>query len=74
MAQRLIYIPGIDKWVTIKAYINAVRTAKANPDTEFKQGLTCWWPCKGSEIVSQYFEGVQKRISEAIPYTQRGNS
>jgi hypothetical protein len=69
----MIYIPSIERWVTIRAYINAVNAARANPETEFKTGLTCWWPCKGKEIVEQFWQGVQARINENKPYITRGN-
>ncbi len=70
---RMIYVSGIERWVTIRAYIKAVRDAKANPDTTFKTGLTCWWACTGKEIVEQYWEGVQDRINENKSYITRGS-
>ena len=39
---RCIYIPGVERWVSLGAYMRAVKTAKANPDEQFKQGITCW--------------------------------
>ena len=70
---RTIYLPAIEKHVTMAAYIRAVKTALANPEREFKHGLTCWWPCKGSEISKQFLGGVHDRISQGIPYSQRGS-
>lgn len=69
---RTIYVPGIEKHVLLKSYLKAVRLARENPDTVFKTGLTCWWPCTGREIVNQFWDGVQDRINQAIPYSQRG--
>ena len=69
---RTIYCPGVDRHVPLRAYVKGVKLAKANPDSEFKQGLTCWWPVTGREIIGQFFEGVQARINEAIPYNRRG--
>lgn len=69
---RTIYLPSIERRVTLAAYLRAVRVAKANPDAEFKHGLTCWWPCTGADIVRQFVAGMIDRINQAIPYTQRG--
>jgi hypothetical protein len=67
----MIYCPGPERWVTIGQYMRAVRLAKANPDREFKVGLTCWWACTGREIVRQFMEGVHDRINTARPYLER---
>jgi hypothetical protein len=50
----------------------AIRQAKANPDVEFKHGLTTWWPTTGREIVEQFRRGMVERINEAKPYSLRG--
>ena len=71
---KTIYIPAIDQWISLKAYLVAVRMAKANPDVEFKTGLTTWWPTRGSEIMQQFRRGMTDRINQAIPYNQRGVS
>ena len=68
---RTIFCPGIERSVPLKTYLAGVRLAKANPDAEFKTGITCWWPCTGREIVKQFFDGVQDRINQAIPYVDR---
>jgi len=70
--KRIITLPAIGKSVTIGNYVKGIKLAKANPDTEFKHGLTCWWACTGREIMKQFREGVQQRINEAVPYIQRG--
>lgn len=72
MSKRVIYVPGADRWVSIGNYVKAVKQAKANPDAEFKHGLTCWWPCTGREIVKQFRRGVHDRINQGIPYSLRG--
>ncbi|KKN74246.1 hypothetical protein LCGC14_0391850 [marine sediment metagenome] len=68
---RVIHLPAIDKTVSLKAYVAAIKLAKANPDQEFKHGLTCWWACTGKDIMRQFWEGTQDRINQAIPYTER---
>ena len=68
---RTIYLPAIDRRVTLKAYLAGIRLAKANPDTEFRHGLTCWWPCTGRDIVRQFVDGMTDRINQSIPYTER---
>ncbi len=72
MVTRVIYCPGADRWVPIGAYVRGMKLAKANPDAEFKQGITCWWPCTGSEIMRQFRVGMHERISQARPYSERG--
>jgi hypothetical protein len=68
---RTIHLPAIDRHVTLAAYVAAVKTAKAHPDVTFKHGLTCWWPCIGSEILRQFRAGIDDRINQAIPYCHR---
>lgn len=69
---RAIYVSGIERWVSIKSYVRAVKMAKANPTVQFAQGLTCWWSCTGAEVMSQFRDGMNARINEGIPYCQRG--
>jgi len=70
--KRFITIPVIDRRVTIGQYISAIKTAKANPEAEFKHGLTCWWPCTGTDIMKQFMEGINDRINQNISYSKRG--
>lgn len=70
--KRMIFLPAIGKHVPLRAYLEAVNKAKANPDMEFKHGLTCWWPCTGAEIMRQFTAGVHDRINQAVPYAVRG--
>lgn len=74
MKTRTIYVPGPDKRVSLRAYVKAIKLAKANPDAEFKQGLACWWPCTGLEIMQQFYEGVQDRINQGMSYLCRGRT
>jgi len=69
---RTIYLPAIDRRVSLSAYVSAVRRAKADPSSVFSHGLTCWWPCTGEEILRQFHEGLQDRINQAVPYSRRG--
>ncbi len=69
---RTIYLPALERSVTLGQYVRAIRLAKANMDREFKHGLTTWWPTMGAVIVKQFRDGLNQRISEAIPYYRRG--
>ena len=69
---RMIHLPAINKRFTLKAYVAAIMTAKANPSRLFKHGLTCWWSCDGAEIMEQFRAGMHERINQAIPYAERG--
>lgn len=71
---RTIYIPAIGRHVSLRNYLAAVRNAKANPTAEFRHGLTCWWSCTGADIMRQFLAGVQDRINQGIPYTERGRT
>jgi hypothetical protein len=39
---------------------------------EFKHGLTTWWPTTGREMMRQFRDGMNDRISQGIPYDRRG--
>jgi hypothetical protein len=69
---RTIYLPALGLHVTLAAYLQAVRMAKANPEMTFKTGFTTWWPTTGAEVMEQFHEGLMERINQAIPYIQRG--
>ncbi len=69
---RTIYLPALGRHVTLAAYLQAVRMAKANPDMTFKTGFTTWWPTTGAEVTEQFREGMMDRINQAIPYSQPG--
>ncbi|HEU4341470.1 MAG TPA: hypothetical protein VFU31_07860 [Candidatus Binatia bacterium] len=61
-----------EKRVSLGVYVRAIKTAKANPDQEFKRGLTTWRPTTGQDILRQFHDGMNARINEAIPYVSRG--
>ena len=69
---RTIYLPALERHVTLGAYLNAVRVAKANPTVEFKTGLTTWWPTTGKEVMAQFREGMHDRINQSVGYIERG--
>lgn len=69
---RTIYLPAIERSVSLRSYLQAVRLAKSKPDATFKHGLTCWYSCTGSDIMCQFRQGMHDRINQAIPYTTRG--
>jgi len=74
MKVRTIYLPALDRSVSLREYNQAIRLAKANPDAEFKHGLTCWWPCTGREIMEQFWRGANERLNSAVPYIERGEA
>ena len=42
--KRTIYLTALERCVSLRAYVAAVKKAKAYPAHEFKHGLTTWWP------------------------------
>ena len=66
--KRTIYLPAIERTVTLAQYVAAIRMAKQHPDSEFKHGLTTWWPTKGSDIVRQFVADMNERINSQVPY------
>jgi hypothetical protein len=71
---RVITISAINRQVTIKQYIQGIRSAITNPNAEFKHGLTTWWPTKGNDIRAQFLRGIHDRINQGIPYMERKSS
>ena len=71
-SKRYIYLPAVEKRVPLGAYVKGIKTAIANPEAEFKHGLTCWRSCTGAEIRKQFRCGMHDRINQAIPYYKRG--
>ena len=71
---RVITLPAVNKTVSLRAYIQAVRLAKENPAATFSHGFTTWWPTTGADIMRQFRQGVMDRINQAIPYYKRGLS
>jgi hypothetical protein len=68
---RCVNLPAISRTVSLAAYINAVRLAKANPHMVFKHGFTTWWPTTGAEIMQQFRQGMTERINAEVPYIHR---
>ena len=71
MSRRTIYLPAIERRVSLAAYVAAIKAAKAQPEQTFRHGLTTWWPTTGREILDQFRDGVQNRINQAIPNHRR---
>ena len=71
---RTIYLPAIERRVSLAAYLSGVRLAKANPTRTFTHGLTTWWPTTGAEIMRQFRAGMHDRINDGTPYTKRGSA
>ena len=70
---RVVYLPALDRAVTVGALVKAIKRVKAAPpDAVFPQGLTTWWPTTGAEIMRQFRQGMNERINEGIPYAERG--
>jgi hypothetical protein len=69
---RTIHMPAIDRTVSLREYVSAVRLAKANPTVEFKHGFTTWWPTTGADIMRQFRQGMHDRINQSVPYSKRG--
>lgn len=70
--RRIIHLPAIDKTVSLAAYVQAIKAAKANPEQIFMHGLTTWWATTGAEIMQQFRAGMMDRINQAVPYSKRG--
>lgn len=52
-----------DGTLTIGQYVHAWRTVlAADPGTEFKRGLTPWWPVTREDILREFRRGVHDRI------------
>lgn len=47
--------------LSVAAYVQGIRLAKAEPLMMFRHGLTTWWPCAGSTIMHQFREGCRER-------------
>ena len=71
-SKRYITLPAVNKRIPLGAYVRGIKQAIANPDAEFKHGLTSWWSCTGREIRQQFRRGIHDRINQGIPYHQRG--
>ncbi|TET21429.1 MAG: hypothetical protein E3J71_09480 [Candidatus Stahlbacteria bacterium] len=71
--KRMIYIPGIDRWVTLGQYVKAIKKVKSMPlDTIWPHSLEDWTSARGSDILREFMKGIMDRINQGIPYSQRG--
>jgi len=68
------YIQVRENKISIPAYIQGIKLAKSNLDREFKQGLTCWFPCTGQDIVNQFRESIHDMINRGISAIERGKT
>ena len=72
-SKHTIYLPAVEKTVTVGQYVRAVRVAKANPTAEFKHGLTTFYPCTGAEIMRQFREGCHDRQRQRMDFVRKGD-
>jgi hypothetical protein len=66
-----IYLHATRRTVTVGQYVDAVKLAKANPDRQFKHGLSTWWPVTGREIIREFMEGINDRINAHLSRSGR---
>lgn len=71
-SKRTIYLPAIERSVTLAEYILAVKLALRNPDLEFRTGLKSFFPVTGRELVGEFRQQIDERVNEATPYLTRG--
>lgn len=57
---------GNGKQVTLGQYVQAIKIAKANPQTYFADSLTGWHGSTGAETVEAFLVGVHDRINRHI--------
>lgn len=70
---RVIALPAIsDRSIPLGVYVKGVKAALEQPETEFKHGLTTWWPTTGAEIRRQFLRSIHDRINQGVPYIERG--
>jgi hypothetical protein len=71
--KRMIYCPGPDRWITIGQYVAIIRKVKSLPlETEYPQTFCSWAGGNGHKILREFWEGIQDRINQAVPYKYRG--
>lgn len=71
MSKRYITL-GDGKHVSLAAYVAAVKHAIQHPEQRYARSLNERWPATGAEIRREYRRSMHDRISQAIPYSQRG--
>lgn len=63
----MIYIPAINRHVSIAAYCAAIRKAKANPDGLFPHTFESWASGTGRDILREWRKVRNRRITAGIP-------
>ena len=61
MKRHTITLEASGRVLSVDAYVEGIRLAKAEPLMMFRHGLTTWWPCAGSTIMHQFREGCHDR-------------
>ena len=56
-----ISMEATGRTLSVAAYVQGIRLAKAEPLMMFRHGLTTWWPCCGSTITHQFRQGCHDR-------------
>lgn len=72
--KRVIYLPALDKYYSLGAYVAAIKKAKAHPNDTFPHTLEKWWPGTGAEVVEEFRKGMHDRINQAVPAIKRGRT
>lgn len=62
---------GSGRRVSLRAYVRAIKIAKAHPDHWFPDGLD-GWGATGAEVVRQFRAGMHDRINAGVPAASRG--
>jgi hypothetical protein len=68
-----IFLPALNYTVSIAAYCAAIRKARANPDARFAHSLDGWWPATGAEIMRQFRQVRNARITAGRPIRRPGD-
>ena len=62
-----IFLPALNRTVSIATYCAAIRKAQANPAAQFSHSLDGWWPTTGAEIMRQFRQVRNARITAGRP-------
>lgn len=73
MRKRIVTL-GSGKRVGLGNYVAGVRTAIANPDVIYAEGLTGFGSRRGSEIRREFLRGLHDRINTGVPYRLIGGA
>lgn len=64
MKRHTITLEASGRVLSVAAYVQGIRLAKAEPLMMFRHGLTTWWPCAGSTIMYQFRQGCRERQAQ----------